>query len=300
MIARHGVIRFLGCALLVLLLVPAALAETAPPFSGRAVLYQKASTADFKAVVRGFTNPHEAMVPDRELKPSGIYLRLTPRVYAIDDKGQLKANAVLGCKPFVFMTVAQAGFGRSLYDIYADIGYDATEILGQRGVAMVALLFRYRDAVTLSPVRDGKLEPNIREHVYVPVWRNAFALFSRLAEETPPAGGNPCMSLSLKPHEADLARYFVPSGLERISRMPYALLRALGGPDWEYRQLLESKMGMNAHFLGTGITENTLSPADQRKGLPEFVGPNRVIAELPEAAVIDLGHMEFVEVHETY
>lgn len=286
-------------ALLALLLAQPVAAETsALPFTERAVLYQAASTAGFKQVVERFVDPHAAMVPDPELEPAGIYLRLTNRSYAIGEDGGLSDGAVLGCKPFVFMTVPQAGYGRSLYDIYADIGYDATEILGQRGVAVVALLFRYEDAIALSPVTDGNLEPQVRGHVYRPTWKNAFSLFARLAEEEPPKGASPCMWLKLSDHERDLARYFLPDRLNRIAMMPYAMLRALGGPDWEYRQLLESKLGMNAHFLGTGITENTLSPADRRKGLPELVGPNRLIKDLAEAAVIDLGHLELVEVHD--
>jgi len=71
-----------------------------------------------------------------------------------------------------------------------------------------------------------------------------------------------------------------------------------GGPDWDYRQLLENKMGMNSHFRGVGITENTLSPSDNRKGLPEFVGPTRQLQDLQDYAVIDLGRMEFKEVHD--
>jgi hypothetical protein len=76
------------------------------------------------------------------------------------------------------------------------------------------------------------------------------------------------------------------------------LLRAAGGPDWQYRSLLETKLGLNSHFRGVGITENTLSPADSRKGLPEFVGPTMRLRELEEYAVIDLGRLEFVEVHD--
>jgi hypothetical protein len=78
--------------------------------------------------------------------------------------------------------------------------------------------------------------------------------------------------------------------------LPYAILRAAGGPDWQYRQLLENKMGMNSHFRGVGITENTLSPGNDRTGLPEYVGPNRKFSELASYAVIDLGRMEFKEV----
>ena len=57
-------------------------------------------------------------------------------------------------------------------------------------------------------------------------------------------------------------------------------------------------MNMNSHFRGVGLTENTLSPADDRRGVPEFVGPNRTLDGLQEYAVIDVGRMKFQEVHD--
>ena len=92
--------------------------------------------------------------------------------------------------------------------------------------------------------------------------------------------------------------YFSGERRNQIKNLPYAILRSLGGPDWEYRKLMESQLGANSHFRGVGVTMNTLSPADGRKGVQEFLGPNRKIGELPEVAIIDLGRVRFVEVHD--
>lgn len=70
-----------------------------------------------------------------------------------------------------------------------------------------------------------------------------------------------------------------------------------GGADWEYRSLLMRCLSLNDHFSGTGFTENTLSPGDDRKGLPEFVGPDRPLSGLASWAIIEFGSLEFEEVH---
>ncbi len=84
-----------------------------------------------------------------------------------------------------------------------------------------------------------------------------------------------------------------------IALLPYAILRAAGGPDWDYRQLLERNLGMTTHFKGVGITGNTLSPVDNRNGVTVFVCPSRSLDQLQEFAVIDIGKMVFQEVHQT-
>lgn len=74
-------------------------------------------------------------------------------------------------------------------------------------------------------------------------------------------------------------------------------LEAEGGADFVYRGLLNTKMSMNDHFLGTGETKNTVLGGE---GVLEFIGPNmRVftpyrddrhqIPALAEVAVIDMG-----------
>lgn len=268
------------------------------PFPQRAVLYQKASSDSFREIVERVVDPKTPVVADRDLAWSGTYFRLSDRRFAIDQAGELQNQAYLGGKPYVFLSVPEAAYGRSLYDVFADIGYGAEGLLREQGKRKVAFVFRYGPAITFVETRDGSLPAKVRSHVYVPTWDNAFALFAALAGEPPPAKPSSFLTLELSDQERALARFFPVEGLARIASLPYPLLRTVGGPDWAYRSLLENKMSMNAHFLGTGRTENTLSPADNRKGLPEFVGPNALIAELAEIAVIDFGRLAFVEVHD--
>jgi hypothetical protein len=275
-------------------------AEGPMPFPQRHVLGGKIKTTEFQSIVQRICDPTTQMIPDTELKISNYFIRLTLRKYAVAEDGQINPDTHLGGKPYVFFTVPQAAYGRSLYGIYSDIGYDAEAIIAERSERTVALVIRYRDDIKLSERIDGNLDKeSYRSFVYVPTWKNAFALFARLAGETTPADSDPLKYLSFNDDgDRDLARYFPPGRRARVATLPYQLLRAAGGPDWQYRSLLETKLGLNSHFRGVGITENTLSPADSRKGLPEFVGPNLRLRELEEYAVIDLGRLEFVEVHD--
>ncbi|MBC7967780.1 MAG: hypothetical protein H7Z17_17855, partial [Fuerstia sp.] len=142
-------------------------------------------------------------------------------------------------------------------------------------------------------------QADFRKYVYVPTWKNGFALLADLAGETPPPNSRGPQYMQFDDEATrDVARYFPAERRTQIALLPYELLRAAGGPDWDYRQLLETKMSMNSHFRGVGITENTLSPSNDRKGLPEFVGPNLSLNALQDYAVIDIGRMEFTEVHD--
>lgn len=277
-------------------------------YSKRKVLGEIQSTSpDFQQVVSAICDPGTEMVPDAELERSEIYFRLTERRFVLDAQGKVKEDAFLGGTPYVFLTVPQAGFGRSLYGIYSDLGYDAEGILKQRGVEMVALVIRYQPEIRYLGEKKGGgplAGADFKKYVYTPTWANAFALFARLAGETAPASPsgksayNPLVMQFDNEAQRELARFFPAERRSHLTLLPYNLLRAAGGPDWEYRQLLESKMSMNSHFRGVGLTENTLSPADNRQGLPEFVGPNRQFKELQDYAVIGIGRMEFTEVHE--
>jgi hypothetical protein len=55
-------------------------------------------------------------------------------------------------------------------------------------------------------------------------------------------------------------------------------------------------MAAAEHFTGDGTSKPTLiglgKPA---RGYPEFLGPNRQLAALPELAVIDLGALRIAE-----
>ena len=281
-------------------LLPTEKAICQEAYPARQVIGDHSQTDEFRQIVKHICDPATKMIPDTDLKPTTVYFRVTERKYVLNSDNQLNTQAALGGNPYVFLTVPQVAFGRSLYEIYSDLGYDAEGILKQRNRNMVALVVRYKLEIKFSPVRDGHKsldEDDFDQYVYVPTWKNGFALFSRLASEEP----DPKNQFSMKfRNEANrnMARYFPAERRKHISQLPYSLLRIAGGPDWDYRQLLESKMSMNSHFRGVGITENTLSPADNRKGVHEFVGPNRKLDELQEYAVIDIGRMEFKEVHD--
>jgi hypothetical protein len=74
-----------------------------------------------KKIVEAICQPDTPRIPDTELKRSEIYFRLTNRKYVLKD-GQANPEALLGGSPYVFFTVPETGFGRSLYGVYSDFG----------------------------------------------------------------------------------------------------------------------------------------------------------------------------------
>lgn len=286
-------------AFFLIALLPTENAICQESYSERKVIGEESKTAEFRQLVKQICDPATKMIPDTRFKRSNVYLRLTNRTYVFNGD-KLNQNAALGGSPYVFLTVPQVGFGRSLYEIYSDLGYDAEGVLKQRNKNMVAIVFRYKSEIKFSSDREGHGlldKDDFDQYVYVPTWKNAFTLLSRLAGDKTPNPKDPFPMKFSDESSQNLARFFPAERRKHLSQLPYSLLRMAGGPDWEYRQLLESKMSMNSHFRGVGITENTLSPADNRKGVPEFIGPNRTLDELLEYAVIDVGRMEFKEVH---
>jgi hypothetical protein len=157
---------------------------------------------------------------------------------------------------------------------------------------MVVVVFRYPEGFTRSEVRDGRLPEDVSRQVLVPTWENTFVLLERLATNA---------AIADKPVSADrltLAtereRHFLlgfpAAGRERVRKVPYAPLRETGGADWEYRSLLERKLGLSEHFTGTGFTRPAIGPPKgERRGLPEFVGPNLTLESFPDLAVVDFG-----------
>ncbi len=286
----------------VLLLTGAATTARAQSYPERPVLAMKSSSADFRALVAKIRSPATKPIPDVDLRRSDTYFRLTQKAYVLNH-GVVDPTNVLGGTPYVFLTVPEAGFGRSLYDLYADLGYTATDVLNQRKVKMVALVVRYQDRIKFSDVRDadGPLkQADFKNYVYTPTWANGMQLFARLAAVPFPANptkADQYLYLNLPKNQQQLAMYFQQQRRERIARLPYRVLRMEGGSDWQYRQLLETSMSMNSHFRGVGRTENTLHPASDQSGLPEFVGPNLMLSDLKDYAVIDMGQLEFVESH---
>jgi hypothetical protein len=133
-----------------------------------------------------------------------------------------------------------------------------------------------------------------------------FVLFERLAENAtidPQKRGEftPERTFFRSGAEKMFVLGFPERGKERIKKASkaspgpgYAELKAIGGADWVYRSLLESKLSVFEHFRGNGRTHNeVLDPEglDPEAGLIEFVGPNRKIKDLPEVAIIHLGRL---------
>ncbi len=229
-----------------------------------------------------------------------VFVRIAPRKVVLSEAGELNATAVLGTKPYVFITTPESIYGKPLLDIYLDIGYEAEEVLRwQRDEDMVAIVFRFPDSVKVSEVRDGALPEDWNSYVYAPTWDNVFVLFDRLAAK---AGIEPDRKGEFAPQntffrstaERDFVREFPDDARARVKSTPYATLRALQGDDWRYRDLLEKKLSVFEHFRGNGRTLNELvdpTGTQLETGLLEFVGPNQKLADLKDLVMVHLGKL---------
>ena len=200
-------------------------------YPARTVIGEQIQTGEFRRIVKEICDPATKMVPDTDLKPSNVYFRLTERKYVLNGD-KLNKQAALAGSPYVFLTVPQAGVGRSLYEIYSDLGYDAEGILRQRNKNMVALVLRYKPEIKFSRERDGtgSLDKNdFDQYVYVPTWKNAFTLFSRLAGDPSPDSKNPSLMRFSDESNRNLAKFFPADRRTYISQLPYPLLRTAGG-----------------------------------------------------------------------
>lgn len=265
--------------------------------TGRRTLGSGPLSAELAQLLENLRSPATPRLRDRSLPdPPQFFLRLSETRFWVSPEGRLRPEARLGGAPFVFLTAAEAGLGRSLFGLYADLGYGAESVLRQRRVPMAAVVFRYPAEVRIPRPWQPPEGPDWRQRVYQPTWDTVMELFAQLAGDTDAQGAFREFP-DLKPAERNLVRFLPARPRQQVATLPYELLRLTGGPDWEYRSLLETHLSVNPHFRGTGITQNTLSPDDGRLGVPEFVGPNARLSELAEWAVLDLGHLEFEEVH---
>ena len=273
----------------------------------RALLYSRSSNgalAEATATVRTLSG---TKVPYAQLSRSTVfYVRIVPRRIVLNADDTPQENAVLGGKPFVFFTTPQSLSGRTLLDMYQDIGYEAEDIVRwQRNEDMVALVFRYPGAIARTEMTDGKLPEDSGKKVYIPTWENVFSLFERLAERAtvqPEKRGEfaPEVTFFRSSQEKAFVLSFPEDGKKRLKRAGYAELKAIGGADWTYRRLLETKLSIFEHFLGTGRTHNeVLDPdgLDPEAGLFEFVGPNLKLKDLPDLAVVHLGSLSIKDTY---
>ncbi|HET9711042.1 MAG TPA: hypothetical protein VFP64_04140, partial [Pyrinomonadaceae bacterium] len=206
-------------------------------------------------------------------------------------------------KPFVFLTTPESIFGRSLLEIYEDIGYEAESIIrDSRNKDTVAILFRYRDDISVSTLRDGNFPDDWSKWIYPTTWDNIFSLFTRLVQDEGSCNKDdkPWKRICLPNMQAAFVLGFPLEGKLRLRTTTYPVLKATGGSDWEYRKLLEAKLSVFEHFRGNGETQNEVHDPDARQpGLLELVGPNMKIDDLQEVAIIHLGKLLIEDCYST-
>ena len=268
----------------------------------RQVLYSNSPSPQMQALVNTLRDPHSAQVPLGQLRlPDRYFVRILERRFVLTEGNTLVDNAVLGgpSRPFAFLTTPEGFVGKSLVEMYGDIGYEAEQMIAQqRDKEMVVVLFRYPDNVNVSAERNGTLGGDWRDRIYPTTWANMLALFTRLVQDNrSPACKNaviPAQNICLSPGDRAFVLRFARAGKRQLEKKEYAALHAMGGPLWRYRKRLEDKLSMFEHFRGDGRTENEVE--DFRNGQPgprlyEVVGPNIRLDKLPELVVIDLGKM---------
>lgn len=271
------------------------------PAQSRQVLFTASPSPELTALADKIKNLGTPTVPDADLKRNSAYfVRIAPRKNILTDANQLQDNAILGTRPFAFVTTPEGVFGKSLLDIYLDIGYEAEDIIHwQRNQEMVAIVFRYEDGISVSDELKGQLPADWKKFVYTPTWDNMFSLFNLVATEAtvdPAKQGEfaPVTSFFRSDAEKASVLNFSAAGKQHIKDTSYAKLKVEGGEVWAYRKLLENKLSVFEHFRGTGHTQNEIVDPDGTKtdsGLLEFVGPNRKLKDLPEVAIVELGKL---------
>ena len=267
----------------------------------RKVLYPS-PPAPIHDPAKSILDPNKPQIPVCALqKPSGYFVRITERQFVFTPTGELNQDAVLAgpTKTRVFLTTPEGLVGKSLLDIYADIGYEAEDVLRkQAGKDMVAIVFRYPNHVTLSNVENGNLERDWRNRIYPTTWDNVFSLFTRLVQAKGSAACNgdatPPQHICLPPQDRNFVLRFPLAGKRQLKTKTkaYPVLQATGGLLWRYRKLLEDNLSLFEHFRGDGRTENELlifRDTEPQPRLYEVIGPNMKIKDLSEVVIIHLG-----------
>ena len=273
----------------------------------RDLLYSKSLSPRLQRIVAAIRNPKSGRVDEERLNQiTDFFVRIAPRSdiltkdnQLLDESNQGQKTAILGTKPFIFLTSPESIYGRSLLEIYTDIGYEAEDIIRrQHNQDVVAIIFRYPENVTLAQdLKDGILPKDWNEKVYISYWDNIFSLFYRLAENAnvePDKRGEfaPERTFFRSEAEKSFVLNYTVIAKHRLKKVPYAELKATGGGDWAYRKLLEDKLSIFEHFRGNGRTQNEVADPDgEQLGIVEFVGPNRKIKDLPEVAIVHLGKL---------
>ncbi len=263
----------------------------------REILYSVSLSDKLRSIATNIQDVNRAKVPNADIiQESDYFVRIIPRKYVLTKNNEVQENAVLGTKPFVFLTTPEGIYGKPLLEIYLDIGYAAGDIIKwQRNKDMIVVVFRYPENIALSDIRNGDLPKLWEKKVYVPTWDNVFSVFHKLTENgtiEPNKRGAPKRLFFASQAQKAFVLNFPKTGKEKIKTIPYANLKVMGGENWRYRKLLDNKLSIFEHFQGNGRTLNAMKNADNtqmEKGLLEFIGPNMKIKGFPEFAIIHLG-----------
>ena len=284
----------------------------------REVLFKNYSSPEMQKLVNSLLNPHYPQVGLGQFPvPKHYFVRITERQFVIGDDKKFNPDATLAssARVFAFLTTPEGFFGKSLVQIFGDIGYEAEDMIAnQSDKEMVVMLFRYRDDISVSEVKNGNFGADWRNGIYSTTWDNMFGLFSRLVEDQNSAAckqqPRPALYICLASGDRDLVMRFSPAQKQQLREQTYQALKAKAGMSnasdqdkrlWQYRALLERNLSMFEHFRGDGYTENEIVDlqlgidSDRRlesgRRLPEVVGPNKKLSDLKELAVISLGRM---------
>ena len=238
----------------------------------REILVLSPSSGKIREVAESLRNPNIGKLSYEQMTwTTDYFVRIAPRNGIVAEDRKIQPGAILGTKPFVFMTTAACIRGRSLLEIYEDIGYDAKEIIrSQRNEDTVAIVFRYPNEITITDVRDGHLCDDWIQRVYTPTWANVNSLFARLAVRATIEPGRrgefaPEQLFFRSPEEKCFVLGFPEEGKQRIiSIFRGAVLKAIGGgTTGRIAELLEEVMSIFNDFQGNGRTHNeVLDPDD--------------------------------------
>jgi hypothetical protein len=233
-----------------------------------------------------------------------VFVRILPSQYVLNDKtDEIQRESRLGPRPFVFLTVPEALYGKSLEGAFAAVGYSAEDaFLKNRGKQMAAAVFTYPEGYRVHPAGEPLPEDGWDRRIYPTTWNNLFDLTERMVRSGrfvigPPGKDDSPTKLSLTSEaEKNFVLGYPRAGKDRLRRVSYAALKQTCGADWEYRQMLERCWGASEHFTGDGRTKLAFGSAPGvQRGFPEFVGPNITFGEAGTLAVIYLGKLEITE-----
>lgn len=270
----------------------------------REILYISKNNKKLQEIVAFIQTPVNKQKCSLMTQQRNYFVRIAPTEYTLSENKSIKDNAILGTKPYVFLTTPEEICGKSLLDIYLNIGYEAEDIIKwQKDVDMVAIVFCYPQEILYSKVTDGLLPASWNNYIYSPTWDNIFSIFSKLALKAtiePDKKGefSPERMFFRSKDEQNFVLNFSKEAKQTIKQSSYISLEANGGINWNYRKLLENKLSIFEHFRGNGRTINEIVDPDGNvtdSGILEFVGPNRRIKELPEVAVIHLGSLQIYD-----